>query len=147
MFIMATNMTIPILIFMRMDFNFRCRLSVKRWWKITSYVFWQMLSTQRVNPLGAEYLTRNEEIHSHLPTYFDAGTAQEVEIHPRTWQGPVHPTESIQWSYSPVRKHSKPYLRIPRSEPRDTLPLVRITFDWAQYLQTVLSYLLSFFLQ
>ena len=35
------------------------------------------------------------------------------------------------WSYSTVRKYSKPYLRTLGSDPRDTFPYVRISFDWA----------------
>ena len=35
------------------------------------------------------------------------------------------------WSYSTVCKYSKPYLRSLGRDPRDTLPYVQISFDWA----------------
>ena len=36
-----------------------------------------------------------------------------------------------QWSYSTARKYSKPYLRTLGTDPRDTSPYVKISFDWA----------------
>ena len=35
------------------------------------------------------------------------------------------------WSYSTVRKYNKPYLRTFGRDPRDTLPYVQISFNWA----------------
>ena len=44
------------------------------------------------------------------------------------------PAESVyplqHWSYSTVRKYSKPYLRTLGIDPRDTLPYLQISFDW-----------------
>ena len=38
---------------------------------------------------------------------------------------------TLHWSYSTVRKYTKPYLRTLGRDPRNTLPYVQISFHWA----------------
>ena len=76
-------------------------------------------------PLHYSLCERNPPVMGGFPSQ----RVSNVEIVSIWWRH--HETIICLWSYSTACKYSKPYLRTLGRGPRDTLPYVQISFDWA----------------
>ena len=86
------------------------------WWRHQMETFSALLAICAGNsPVTGEFPARRPVTRS-FDVFFDLRPNKEL---------------SKQWSYSTDRKYSKPYLRTLGIVPRDTLPYVEISFDWA----------------